>query len=194
VVFEGTSTWFSARGGIRRVKIQSSTYLAPVIAHMYLNRTTYYIFILCSYITTVAVYFNACAYLLYFIIITNGGGVRDRRLTGPICTRAYRVPTLRPLQSCQSREKRRRPMQDGYAVERLTRPDDDDDDDGRGIPSRLECIFLLFGFVSLTVSLTLHRPYTTTSRMLLLHIRRRSVNNGRSRLYNTIRTYYYLYI
>jgi len=39
---------------------------------------------------------------------------------------ACRVPTLRP-QSCQSREKHRRPV-DRYAVERLTRPDDDDDD------------------------------------------------------------------
>lgn len=143
---------FSGRGGIRQVKIKSST------SHCRLSRILcilislqdhilYYV-----HITTVAVYFYA--YLLYFIIITNGGDVRDRRSTGPICTRAFRVSTLRP-QSCQSREKHRRPVDRYGSVERLTRPDDDE---GRGIPSRLECIFLLFGFVSLTVSLTLHHP------------------------------------
>jgi len=63
-----------------------------------------------------------------------------------------RVPTLCP-QSCQSREKHRRPMDRYGAVERLTRPDDDE---GRGIPSSV--FFLLFGFVLLTVSLTLHHP------------------------------------
>lgn len=168
---------FSVRGGIRHVKMQSSTShrLSRICISISLpNLILYYVGI-----TTVRRY-TLTRVPTHYIIITNGGGVRDRRLTGPIRTRV-RVPTLRP-RSCQSREKHRRQIRGGTVDptgRRRRRP-------RNTVASRIDRIFLLFGLCSLAVSPTLRRPYTATSRMLLLHIRRRrSVNNGRSGLYNT---------